>query len=87
MSVSRTRISFSASASKRLERIEPHKVRERIEQRISGLIDNPIPTGAKKLASPPKTFRLRQGEYRVVYQLRESKILVFKIGHRRDVYR
>ena len=87
MSVARTRISLSSSASKRLETIEPHKVRERIEKRISGLIDNPIPTGAKKLAGPPKTFRLRQGEYRVVYQLQDSKIVVLKIGHRREVYR
>lgn len=52
------------------------------------LADNPRSTGAEKL-SGHDLFRIRQGDYRVVYEIddHDGTVTVFKVGHRREVYR
>jgi mRNA interferase RelE/StbE len=54
-----------------------------------GLAENPYPPGCKKLAGDEGFWRIRVGDYRVVYTVIQSKlvVLVVKIGHRREVYR
>ncbi len=81
------RLGFKRSAAKELERL-PAKVRKRVAQRIQALAQNPRPFGSEKISGEEK-YRLRQGDYRVVYGIddRESVVTVFMIGHRRDVYR
>ena len=56
--------------------------------KIEGLSTNPRPAGVKKLASVEDLYRIRVGDHRVVYQIRDRAfmILVVKVGHRRDVY-
>ena len=80
-------LAFHPGAIKQLEKIEPEKVRSQIKRQIDDLKRNPKPRGATKLAGPSDSFRLRQGEHRVVYALRESEIIILKIGHGREVYR
>ena len=60
----------------------------RILKRIEALAGNPRPRGCKKI-SDPDIYRVRQGDYRVVYQVDDSTrtVTVFKIGHRREIYR
>lgn len=81
------RIEIKRSAAKELERIPP-KDRDRIAEKIRSLSSDPRPTQAKKLSGEEK-YRIRQGDYRILYQIQEDivMIVIVKIGHRRDVYK
>jgi len=75
------------SAIKELE-VLPAKDRRKIVSRIEGLASEPRPRGCEKL-SGLEQYRVRQGDYRVVYGVDDDArvVIVVKIGHRRDVYR
>lgn len=75
------------SATKELEAL-PLKDRRRIVTRIQTLAEDPRPTAAEKLSGDEK-YRIRQGDYRVLYQIDDEgkTVTVVRIGHRRDVYR
>lgn len=77
------------SAGKDLEAVGGKGDRNRIVQRIYGLAENPRPPGSEKLAGYDDRFRIRQGNYRVVYLIDDERneITIYRIGHRRDVYR
>ena len=64
-------------------------VRQKIDVAILSLESNPRPSGCVKLSGGLDLWRVRAGDYRVVYQIRDEKLLVLvvRIGHRRDVYR
>lgn len=81
------RLSFKASVAKDLRQIPKHDVQS-ILQRIERLADDPRPNGSEKLSGQER-YRVRQGTYRIVYEIREQElvVVVVKIGHRRDVYR
>jgi len=76
------------TARRQLLRI-PVRIRSRIAGAIRALADDPRPPGCKKLAGSSDYFRIRVGDYRVLYEVRDRDILVLviKIGHRREVYR
>ncbi len=80
---------IKTSAAKELEAVEPRSVRIRIASRIGSLAANPRPRGSQKLAGGEERYRIRQGSYRVVYAIDDEArtVEVFKLGHRRDVYR
>ena len=63
------------------------KDRRRIAQRIEGLASQPRPVGSTKL-SGQDIYRLRQGPYRIVYEIsdRDRFVRIVKVGHRREVY-
>lgn len=75
------------SAVKELERI-PEKNRRRIIYRIQGLADNPRPRGCEKLSNQDK-YRLRQGMYRILYQIDDGEVIVvvIRVAKRAKVYR
>lgn len=75
------------SARKELERL-PDPVLQRVFARIEALADIPRPPGCKKLRGARDLWRIRIGDYRVVYQLDDSRQLVEirAIGDRKDVY-
>jgi mRNA interferase RelE/StbE len=81
------RLLIKPSAVKELEAL-PAKDRRRIVPRIEGLASEPRPHGCEKL-SGLEQYRVRQGDYRVVYGVDDDArvVIVVKIGHRRDVYR
>jgi mRNA interferase RelE/StbE len=66
----------------------PGDVAQRVTRALYRLQDNPRPRGARKLIHGPG-WRLRVGEYRVLYVIEELPrvVTVFAIGHRRDIYR
>ena len=53
------------------------------------MAENPKPRGCEKLAGYSNRFRIRQGNYRVVYLVDDQRreITIFKVGDRKDVYR
>lgn len=75
------------SAAKELEEL-PAKDRKRVAARILRLGREPRPAGAEKLSGQDK-YRLRQGDYRILYAIDDSSttVVIVKIGRRRDVYR
>ena len=75
------------SAAKELEAL-PLKDRRRVVKRIQRLANEPRPPGCEKLSGEEK-YRLRQGDYRILYEIvdRELVVTVVKVGNRRDVYR
>jgi mRNA interferase RelE/StbE len=75
------------SAAKELEDL-PGQERRRIVDRIKDLADDPRPPGCEKLSGRER-YRIRQGDYRVLYEINDPDRLVtlVKIGHRREVYR
>ena len=82
------RVELSRRAFKSLERLEP-EIRRRILEKLVVLREEPIPRGAVKLRGEKDVYRLRVGDYRVLYKVlwEEEVVLVFKIEHRRRAYR
>ena len=83
------RVLIKASAGKELERLGTKLDRARIVERIQALAEDPRPHRCEKLAGYSNRFRIRQGNYRVVYLVDDQRreITIFKVGDRKDVYR
>lgn len=81
------RIIFKRSVLSDLRSI-PHKDVARILSRIDALADTPRGPGCEKL-SGREWYRVRQGNYRILYEVRDLEILIVivKVAHRREVYR
>lgn len=82
------RIEFTRSAEKDLRKIDRSRVAA-ILHKVEQLQLDPRPNGSKKLAGADRTYRIRIGDYRVVYEIEDDVlvVLVIRIAHRKDVYR
>jgi mRNA interferase RelE/StbE len=82
------RVELARSAAKDLRGID-RKWIPRIVEAIETLESDPRPAGCKKLVGSDHTYRVRIGDYRVVYDIHDDRliVLVVRIRHRRDVYR
>jgi len=80
---------IKTSAAKEVEAIGAKDDRQRIIGRIRSLGANPRPQGSEKLAGYGDRYRVRQGRYRIIYLVddRRREVTIFKVGHRKDVYR
>lgn len=60
----------------------------RIISALQTLADDPRPRGVKKLKGYRDYWRIRVGDYRIIYAIQDDRLLVIviRIGHRRDVY-
>lgn len=85
----RYRVLIKPSARKELLAVPTKKDRQRLVRRIELLGEDPSPVGCQKLTGGADRYRVRQGQYRIVYEIRDDElvVLVVKLGHRRDVYR
>ncbi|MHB8762978.1 MAG: type II toxin-antitoxin system RelE family toxin [Deferrisomatales bacterium] len=82
------RVEWKRSALKELRGLPRDAVRRLVEV-VAALGADPMPAGAKKLAGAEHTYRLRVGDYRVVYSVWSAVLIVevVRVGHRREVYR
>lgn len=82
------RVEIKNSARKELAAL-PAAVQRRLDAAILLLAETPRPRGSKKLTTDEDIYRVRVGDYRIVYQVRDDVLLVLvvRIGHRREVYR
>jgi mRNA interferase RelE/StbE len=82
------RIEFKPSAAKIFKQL-PLSIRKRMSYAIDRLSVNPRPPGCKKLTGSEDIYRIRTGEYRIIYQIQDKILLVMilKTSHRKDVYR
>lgn len=82
------RIEYAKGVDKDLRKI-PTKTADRIAGAIDKLALEPRPPGSVKLVGFDIEYRIRVGDYRVIYQIHDSVliVLVIEIGHRKDIYR
>ena len=82
------RVEFRPSALRSFRHL-PGSIQARIRPMIDALADDPRPSGCRKLAGHAGRFRVRVGDYRVLYEIRDAVLLVIvvDIGHRREIYR
>ena len=80
------KIFIKPTAAKELKRL-PKKDVHLITSKIQSLSQEPRPHGCEKLSAQER-YRIRQGNYRIVYSIEDDKLIVYvvKIAHRRDVY-
>jgi mRNA interferase RelE/StbE len=84
----RYRVIFSNSAKKQIRNIpEPH--RSKIARHIESLKTEPRPRGASNVSGLKDGYRVRAGDYRIIYCIRDEEliVLVVRIGSRGDVYK
>ncbi len=81
------RVVLTASAERELKKL-PADVVARIVPHLESLTSNPRPAGCRKLQGGDREWRVRVGDYRVVYTIddRKSLVEVVRIRHRREVY-
>jgi mRNA interferase RelE/StbE len=81
-------IQFKPLALRQLEKL-PRETQRPLSAKIEALRDDPFPAGCKKMAAIPDVWRVRAGDYRIVYQVHRKVllVLVLTVGHRKDVYR
>jgi len=83
------KVLITRSAAKELEEIAGKKDRQRITQRILALAENPRPPGVEKLSGTNEKYRIRQGNFRILYEIQDDKLIVtvIRVADRKDVYR
>ena len=75
-------------AEKDLVRLSP-QIHRRVSESIGALADDPRPSGCRKLVGGDNDWRIRMGDYRVIYQIADAirVVRVNRIRHRREVYK
>ena len=88
MAQRRYTVATAQAVDQQLSRL-PRSVQRRLTEAIEGLESNPRPHGVKKLEGHDNLWRVRVGDYRIIYTIEDGRLLVLvvKIGHRGDVYR
>jgi mRNA interferase RelE/StbE len=81
-------IEFAPAATRQFKKL-PREVQVRITRRIDTLAERPRPDGVKKLEGEGSLYRLRVGDYPVIYTIEDKLllVLVLTLGKRADVYR
>lgn len=82
------RVDVSPAARRDLRKFDP-QVRRRVQAAIELLAESPRPPAAKQLVNSGGAWRVRTGDYRIVYEIHDDRILVLvlRVGHRREIYR
>ncbi len=81
-------VEFAPRAARQFRKL-PARARRRLAPHIDALAHNPRPPGVKKLQGADNVYRLRIGDDRLVYELRDRarRVLVLAVGSRRSIYR
>ena len=88
MSGTKYKVLLHAAVPKELKKL-PTKIRHRARVTIDGLAEEPIPVGAGRLRGRENAYRIRIGNYRIVYEVHVTEIVVYVVGvaHRREIFR
>lgn len=81
------RVEFAPHAARQVRKLDP-RARRRVQAVIELLADQPRPPGATMLTGAHGLWRVRTGDYRVIYEINDGVlvVLVVAVGHRRDIY-
>jgi mRNA interferase RelE/StbE len=82
------RIEFARKALREFQNL-PAQVKKRLKPKIDALGQNPRPRGVKKIEGKENLYRIRVGDYRVIYEALDKVLLVLvvKLGDRKDIYK
>ena len=82
------RVLLRRSALRELEALH-QPIRRRVVRAIDALADDPRPPGAKLLSGPDRSWRIRVGDYRILYRINDDSVVVVivRVRHRKDAYR
>ncbi|NJC97204.1 MAG: type II toxin-antitoxin system RelE/ParE family toxin [Anaerolineales bacterium] len=82
------KIEWKNSAYKELQKL-PRPMITRVVAAVSDLSNEPFPHGVKRLVGSEYTYRICIGDYRVVYEVFENRLIIeiVRVRHRKDVYR
>jgi mRNA interferase RelE/StbE len=80
-------VRLAPAAVRQVRKLDPPG-RRRVQAAIDLLAENPRPPGARQLVGGAGEWRVRTGDFRIIYDIRDEQLLVLvvKVGHRRDVY-
>lgn len=78
---------FSSAAAKQIRQLDA-QVRRKVLLAIAELEIDPRPVGVKKLSAESNAWRIRIGDYRVLYEIHDGElvVIIFRTAHRREVY-
>ena len=81
-------VEVAPAAVRQLRKLLP-EARRRIQAAVELLAETPRPPGAKKLSGSSGDWRVRTGDYRIIYEIQDDRliVLVVAVGHRREIYR
>lgn len=81
------RVELTTAAARQVKKL-PRPARDRVLDAIEDLAEEPRPHGAKKLVGEKSAWRVRVGDYRVIYDVLDDELVVtvVRAAHRRDVY-
>ena len=81
-------VELAPAAVRQIKKL-PRDVQQLVVQQLEELALNPRPNGVVKLEGAESLYRVRLGDYRIVYQIQDEVLLVtvVKVAHRREVYR
>ncbi len=81
-------IEFAPKAEKEFRKL-PRPIQMALREKIDGLSSNPRGPNSNKLQGSYDLYRLRVGNYRVVYSIEDKKlvVLILRLGHRKDIYK
>ena len=76
-----------SAAERERRRLQGH-IRQRINRHLLQLESEPRPSGVEKLVGRPNSWRIRVGDYRILYEIDDTnqRVIIHRIAHRRDVY-
>ena len=79
---------YTSPASRQFRRL-PHNILPRIRDAIEELAATPRTHHTEKLEGSANAYRLRVGDYRVLYTIEDDlrRVVIYRLAHRRDVYR
>lgn len=81
------RVEFTTASARQVRKL-PRPARDRILDAVEDLGEDPRPHGAKKLVGEAIAWRIRVGDYRVIYDIYDAELVVtvVRAGHRREIY-
>ena len=82
------RVELAPAAAREIRKLDP-RARRRVQATIELLAETPRPPAAKKLVDGGGAWRVRSGDYRIVYDIYDDRlvVLILRAGHRREIYR
>lgn len=80
-------VSLAPAAARQMRKFDP-QVRRRVQAVIELLATDPLPPSATRLVGGAGEWRVRTGDYRIVYEIEDERllVLVLSVGHRREIY-
>lgn len=81
------KIEWKSSAQKELRNLDKTVIPRLIEA-VAALANNPYPVGCRKIVGSESSYRVRVGNYRIIYQVQNQELIIeiIKVGHRQSIY-